>query len=256
MQLSHLIFTRFNIQYEIGDTIGIQPEWLDERLRLFEQYCMPSMQAQTCQDFTWILIGDIRTPDSYKARIEAYAAQLPQIRVYWTPYRDDGYHAFYKQIGREWAKGKDLLISTRLDNDDAFAKNYVASVQQSAKEGVEGIISFPVGRQTFIKDHKSYRIRYALNHSTSRIERSDFETVMVFDHTQVAAGTLHIVETGQPMWEEIVHGGNMLNDYVPKYHYYIRNGADAIDLSKRWIRFQAGRLMRRMKVLFVRSDKA
>ena len=256
MQISHLIFTRFNIQYEIGDTIGLQPEWLDERLRLFEQYCLPSIQAQTCQDFIWILLGDIRTPKGYKERIEKYALQMPKIQTYWVGYQNDGYHAVYRQIGQEYAKGKDILISTRLDNDDAFPNNYIECVQKLANDGSEGIISFPIGRQTFIKDKKSYKIRFVQNHSTSRIERSDFETIMVFDHTKVAVDALRIIETKEPMWEEIVHESNMLNDYMPKYHYYIHNGADAIDLTKRWVCFQARRLMRNMQTLFVRPDKA
>ena len=78
---------------------------------------------------------------------------------------------------------------------------------------------------------------------------------MVFDHTQVEMAQLHVFETEEPMWEEIVHGGNVCNDYVPKYHYYIRNASDVLDLTARWIRFQARRVKRLMKAVFVRSDK-
>lgn len=255
MRISHLIITRFNIQYEAGDTIGIQSDWLDERLRLFAQYCVPSMQKQTCQDFVWILTGDIRTPDHYKTRIESFRLQVPQIKVYWLPFARDAYHGFYRQIGQEFANGKDVLISTRLDSDDAFPENYVEAVQKMAQEGIEGIVSFPVGRQTFIQDHRSYLVRYVQNHSTSRIEQSGFETIMVFDHTQVSPDSFRIVETAEPMWEEIVHGGNMLNDYVPKYHYYIRNIPDAWDISKRWIRFQWNRLVRFWKTRIVLAHK-
>lgn len=251
MQISHLIFTRFNIQYEEKDNIGIQPEWLEKRLRLFEQYCLPSIIRQSCKDFTWILLGDIRTTNEYKKRINNYTLQVPQIRTYWIGYQNDGYHAVYKKIGQEFAKNKDVFISTRLDNDDIFSPNYIEYVQNLAYKGIEGIISFPIGRQTFIKDNKSYKIRFAQNHSTSRIERSNFETIMVFDHTQVPTNALHIVETDEPMWEEIVHGGNILNDYAPKYKYYITKPTDVWDLSKRWMRFQTNRLLRFGKRLFV-----
>ena len=255
MQICHLIFTRFNIQYEADDIIGIQPEWLDERLRLFEQYCVPSMQRQTCPDYVWILTGDVRTSNEYKAKIEHFCLQVPQLRVYWLPFAQDAYHGFYRQIGQEFAKGKDVLISTRLDSDDAFPENYVETVQKIAQDGVEGIISFPVGRQTFVRDHKSYRIRYVQNHSTSRIERSGFETIMVFDHTQLTNQDVCVVETEQPMWEEIVHGGNIINDYMPQYKYYITGFSDVWDLSRRWVRFQAHRLTGFLKRHLIFADK-
>lgn len=256
MQISHLIFTRFNIQYEEKDNTGIQPEWLEERLRLFEQYCLPSIIRQSCKDFTWILLGDIRTTKEYKKRINNYALQVPQIRTYWIGYQNDGYHAVYKMIGQEFAKNKDVFISTRLDNDDIFSPNYIEYVQNLANKGIEGIISFPIGRQTFIKDNKSYKIRFVQNHSTSRIEKSGFETIMIFDHTQVTMDQIHLFETEEPMWEEIVHGGNMLNDYVPKYHYYIHGFSDWTDLSKRWMYFQWKRLMRLLDSFFVSLHKS
>lgn len=241
--ISHLLFTRFNIQYEPEDSIGIRPEWLEERLRLFEEYTLPSIRSQSCPDFTWIILGDSRTPEEYRRRIESYSSLMPQIRVYWTSYQNDGYHSLYRRIGRDFGEGK-IFISTRLDSDDALPSGYVAAVQQIAKEGVEGIVSFPVGRQTFVREGKSYKIRYVLNHSTSRIETSGFETIMVYDHTQVDVKTMHVYETEEPMWEEIVHGGNMLNDYVPKYHYYINSLSDGWDLLKRRVRFQFKRLSR------------
>lgn len=256
MLISHLLFTRFNIQYEPEETIGIQPRWLDERLRLFEEYCLPSIQKQTCSDFVWILIGDVRTPDVYKKRIEDYRSLLPQIRTYWSGYQSDGYHSLYKQIGRDFARGCDVLISTRLDNDDILSPDYIASVQRIAMDGVEGIVSFPIGRQTFVKDGRSYKIRYMQNHSTSRIEQLNFATIMVYDHTQVDVSQLHVFETEEPMWEEIVHGGNVCNDYVPKYHYYISSVSDVMDLFARWVRFQTKRVTRLLKTLLVRPNKA
>ena len=256
LQIRHLIFTRFNIQYEEGDTIGICPSWLDERLRLFEAYCLPPIQHQTCTNFIWLIIGDSRTPIEYKTRIESYKTILPQIRVIWTPYQKDCYHNFYRNLGQEFASGYDILISTRLDSDDATPANYVEVVQKIAQEGLEGIISFPVGKQTFVNTNKSYKVRYVQNHSTSRIEKSGFETIMVYDHTQVTIDQEHLFETKEPMWEEIVHGGNMLNDYVPKYHYYINGFSDFWDLSRRWVRFQWKRLKRFLDTFFVSVHKS
>lgn len=256
MPLTHLLYTRFNIQYEPTDTIGIEPAWLDERLRLFEQYCLPSLQQQTCKDFVWIILGDERTPDAYKARIDRYQQQMPQIRTYWIAYQEDKYHGLYKQFGKEFAEGKNLLITTRLDSDDTLAPDYIAKVQEIAMRGTRGIISFPHGQQTFAKDQKTFEIRYIQNHFLSRIEDSDYETIMVFDHSLVQKSSIQNFETVQPMWDEVVHGGNIHNDFEPRYHYIIHGWGEFTELSKRWIAFRTKHLLRLCKSFFVRPDKA
>lgn len=255
MPICHLLITRFNIQYEPEDTIGIQPAWLEERLRLFEQYCIPSVQHQSCPAFLWLLIGDERTSSVYRERIEGYKKYILNLRTYWCAYQKDGYHNLYHQIAQEYLHDGDILITSRLDNDDSIAEDYIERVQQAAKDGEEGIISFPLGKQTFVKDNKSYIVRYLPNHSTSRIEKSSFETIMAFNHALLDKSQLCPIETGHPMWEEIVHGGNVSNDYVPKYHYYIRSWEDFFDLSRRWFRFQANRLFHFGKTRFVFPDK-
>lgn len=255
MTICHLLITRFNIQYEPADTIGIQPDWLEERLCLFEQYCLPSVQKQTCQNFHWILMGDNRTPKTYQLKLEQFASLIPQLRIYWYPWQQDGYHAVYKSIAEKYAKDCDALITSRLDSDDGLSADYIARVQEIAQSGIEGIISFPVGRQTFVRDNRSYTVRYVPNHFTSRIEHSCYETVMAYNHALLTDSQFHVINTEEPMWEEIVHGGNVSNDYVPKYRYLIRSGDDFCDLSCRWMRFQARRLIRFLQTCLVRPDE-
>lgn len=255
MKLTHLLFTRFNIQYEPNDSIGIQPDWLEERLRLFELYCLPSIQKQTCQDFIWVLLGDIRTPENYKLQIEHYTVLLPQIRTCWLPYQEDGYHSCYKQIAQDLAKDADKLISTRLDSDDTLSSDYIEHVQEIAKRGTRGMITFPHGKQTFTKDHKSFEIRYIQNHFLSRIEDSGYDTIMVFDHSLVQKSALQIFETEQPMWDEVVHGGNIHNDFEPKYQYIIHGWKEFIEISRRWFVFRLKHVLRSSKSLFVRSHE-
>ena len=250
MQISHILFTRFNIQYEADESIGIQSTWLENRLLLFEKYCLPSVQKQTSKNFTWILLGDIRTPEKYKMRIENYRSIVPQIRTYWVSYQTDGYHTVYKEIGQEFANDKNILISTRLDNDDALSADYMEQIQKIAENGTDGIITFPLGKQTFATENKSVPVRYVQNHFLSRIENSHFETIMVFDHSLLETTALLHIETKQPMWEEIVHGGNIHNDFEPKYQYFIHDVTDLAFILKQWLLFIAKRIS-----LIVRKHK-
>ena len=103
MTFRHLILTRFNIQYEELSDDGIQPQWLDSRCRLFETYCLPSLQQQTCTDFTWVILADRRTPEPYQSRINSYETLLPNIKIHWTPFYDD-YNILFQQLGKEYAR--------------------------------------------------------------------------------------------------------------------------------------------------------
>ena len=252
MSFRHLIITRFNLQYEAGCNIGCQQEWLERRCSLFETYCMPSIQHQTCRHFAWLLLCDAATPEPYRSRIEAYKTAMPEIEVLWEPFFDD-LNRLYSDIGKQYSEGVDFLLTTRLDNDDALAPSYVEEVQHVADKGEEGVITFPQGRQTFVNDGRSYRVRYRSNHFTSRLETRGFATVLGFDHTCLDGVNLIVVETDGPMWEEFVHDSNMLNDYMPQYQYKVESLSDVFDLSHRWMRFQRLRLFRLLKSLFVAS---
>ena len=173
---------------------------------------------------------------------------MPQIHVQavcFYPETEDLFH----QIGQHYGGENVLLITSRVDNDDCLGPNYIASVQELAKQGFKGIISFPEGKQTFIKDNVSYRVKFIDNHFLSRIESSGFYTVMDFNHRHATQKGVISIPTEQPMWEEIVHTNNMLNDFLPEYHYYITDFSVLIGVSRKWCKFQYKRAIRRLQSL-------
>lgn len=72
MTFRHFIITRFNLP--LWPTKEKDPihnlDYLRRRMQLFEDYCFPSVRQQTCQDFTWLCLFDVHTPDEIKARLE------------------------------------------------------------------------------------------------------------------------------------------------------------------------------------------
>ncbi len=248
MKLQHLILTRFNLQYEPDCHIGIQPEWLEDRCRLFETYCLPSLQRQTCQNYTWIIYVDSATPEPYLSRIKGYSSLLPQLKVILSPYRED-INTLYHETGIHYAQGYDYLLTSRIDNDDRFSEDYVERVQQIAQEGFEGVISFPNGRQNFVNDNKSYKITYIPNHYLSRVERSGFYTVLGFDHRDAKKYALKVVKTDHPMWEEIVHGNNIANQYTPAFRHKIESFSDFTDLSHRYLSLWMRRVQKMCRII-------
>jgi hypothetical protein len=57
---THFVLTRFNVRMPIYQ--HPDESWLPERVRLFEQYCLPSFEAQTNTNFTWLIFADAQSP--------------------------------------------------------------------------------------------------------------------------------------------------------------------------------------------------
>jgi len=64
-EFRHYILTRFNTGlYRRTEGLTVSPdEWMEHRLRLFTSLTLPSIRGQSCQDFTWLVLMDRRTPE-------------------------------------------------------------------------------------------------------------------------------------------------------------------------------------------------
>ena len=129
MTYRHIILTRFNLQYALESDIHIQTAWLEERFRLFEAYCLPSIIGQTNQNFTWIILVHDQTPTIYQQRLEQYVQTYPVIKVEYCSYYDD-INILYQNIGRKYIEHYDYLLSTRMDSDDMLDCNIICSISK------------------------------------------------------------------------------------------------------------------------------
>ena len=220
MTYKHIILTRFNLQYELENDIHIQPSWLDDRFKIFEKYCLPSIVKQTNLNFTWVILSSEQTPNKYKERLSQYAQTYPNIRLEYCHYYDD-VNILYKEIGVKYLADNDYLLSTRIDNDDMLALNFVQTLQSylSTHTSTKTIITFSNGIQWFEKENMAFKISYPQNHFLNFLEpRNDIHTCLGVDHTKVCLKEL-IQLKQDAMWCEIVHGNNICNGYIPSYRY-------------------------------------
>lgn len=70
---AYVIFTRFNLPskgYE--SVVRSTDDWLQKRVELFERFCLPSVMAQTDQDFSWIVYFDPHSPAWLMHKIYAW----------------------------------------------------------------------------------------------------------------------------------------------------------------------------------------
>lgn len=221
-ELQHFLLTRFNILLWRQDKEGKKvrtTKWLDHRFTLFEKYCLPSIKNQTCQDFEWIVLFDSMTPDSFKKRIACYQKDCPQlIPVFVEPENGFRFAEIFKNEIAKRLKSK-RVISTYLDNDDALNIGFVEDLQHRALSVNDGtFFYYDEGYQYYTEDQFMMQIRYPRNHFVSVVEHGDASIVKgVFGHGRhyyidsIEGAKIEHVKTN-PMWCEVVHEKNVLND--------------------------------------------
>ncbi|WP_460030722.1 glycosyltransferase [Megalodesulfovibrio paquesii] len=217
MFFKHIIITRFNVHItptpfapRLGDT------WLAERFRMFHAFCWPSIRAQTNQDFVWLVLFDEQTPPQYRRLISTFSSYRN-----FTPLFCGEYASIMPQLRAQIARihpETEYILTTRLDNDDALANNFVAVLhrivdslltQQPAPD-IPLYINFPHGIQ-YCKG-KVYYFSDVTNAFVSLLERNDpLRTVFWVDHPAIYdKAPVAQVET-PPIFLQHVHDINVYN---------------------------------------------
>lgn len=221
-ELQHFILTRFNLVLWHRDKEGQQvrtTNWLEHGFMLFEQYCLPSIVGQTCQEFTWIVLFDSTIPAEYRERIVSHKKNCPQfVPVFVEP--ENG--RFFAEIfRREIVKRLDSkrVVTTYLDNDDALNIRFVEDLQQRALAAENGtFFYYDNGYQYYMEDQFLLQINYPRNHFVSVMEEGCPSTLKGIygdgGHSRIDKKEWLKIEhvKTEPMWCEVVHEKNMIND--------------------------------------------
>ena len=236
--LHHFILTRFNIQLFRHDKHGNNIDmtmWLEERINLFETYTLPSVIGQVCQDFTWILLVDSKTPAIYRERLMGYREQCPQITYiscegkYGWRFANIFQQIVEKLLKEKCVKAGDFCLTTYFDNDDCLNKDYIKDIHDILLQNdynilsENGFIAFDYGIQYFTELGIATRIKYTNNHfitffeKISSVENPSVHTCYGYgSHFDVekrnVAPVHHISNADKPMWVEVIHKDNVDND--------------------------------------------
>lgn len=204
-----VLLTRFNCRFRAAWTrVAIDAAWLDPRFDLFERYCLPSVLAQDCQDFTWIIFFDEETPEPFKSR--AAALTRGNVRPVFVGTLTG--ELIRQTIRQQVPAGATHVITSRLDNDDGIATDYVhrvreAFVPKSHKEYLNVTEGF------ILSNGRVYRRRDPHNAFVSLVEPVDgeIEGVWAYPHTEIGQHAPVRQVGGGPGWLQVVHGANVSN---------------------------------------------
>lgn len=208
MTVAHVLLTRFNLPSPGAESLVRAREgWLRDRQWLFERYCVPSVRAQSNQNFTWVIYFDPHSPDWLRRRISELSAD-----GLFTPiFRESVSTADLVTDVRGVVDGvPDRLITTNLDNDDALAVDFVDRVQTCAPRQGRRAVYLTRGLIRF-HDHVYVR-RDASNAFCSVAEPAGDPMTCWVDWHNALAGHMPVVQDpGPPAWLQVVHGGNVSN---------------------------------------------
>jgi hypothetical protein len=232
--IQQFLLTRFNVRYRnFGDGIGESRQWLEDRFDLFERFCVPTIAAQTFEDFEWIIFCDEGTGEEDLQRIRAFDPRIrialtastifdPQSQKDAQPREREGYgpvlwrmhvHPFVKS-------GTEVVISTRLDNDDALNRHAFARLRDHldmfVESGHDRWVYNPMhGYRLDTRDRKVYQSSLRNSPFQSRFERvgPGLRPLGALGGHHGKASELYPYyddEEGR-LWMMVVHGGNVSN---------------------------------------------
>ncbi|MGP1255098.1 MAG: glycosyltransferase [Kiloniellales bacterium] len=207
--IPHFILTRFNVlkkEQTQSDAPGL--DWLTHRFDLFEKFCLPSVLSQSESDFRWLIYFDKETPSQFQARVRSYTDN--RIVPRFVPPGGATLDKVTQHIRFELRNQTEWLLTTRLDNDDAIARDFCSKLRDNIESLEPQALNFPNG-----VIYANGRVFTHSDHSNafiSALERtSDFKTAWFGYHTEVSKFLPIKQVPTLPMWMQVVHEKNISN---------------------------------------------
>jgi len=200
----HFLLTRFSVPSPRGD----EPtdNWLQERFKLFERYCLPSVQAQTCPNFRWGLLIGPSTKGWVIDRLH-YLGINEQDLITSNDWR--GETAALDWVYR-FAKGTDILTS-RIDSDDAISRSFIERLHRTKFR--RGTVALNFSRGLQVTPNGLLLVWSKSNPFISLRVRDDSyrHTVLALNHDDVARTFDTQQIRGGPAWLQVIHSSNLVN---------------------------------------------
>lgn len=205
----HAILTRFNVRRGADiDPLVLSPEWLDARMKLFEEITVPSVAAQSQQPDAWLVFFDEGTPQATRNHFQKLTVGLPQLRAEYC--RDFSAQVCVERIRQSVPAGIEWLVTTRLDNDDALNPRFVESVRSHVHPGVREFINPTCG--LIVAKGMLFRKRDYSSPFISLSEPLDrCGTVLIDQHQRLSRHGRVQQFSLKDSWIQVVHGANLAN---------------------------------------------
>lgn len=213
----HYLITRFNLRNPKWNVTKnneqlLTKEWMDERIELFSNFCLPSVVAQKNQNFKWLLYFDNSTDFEHQKRMEEICKPYPFIEIFYI----DGMPSLIGSIKEYLHKNckSEYLITSRIDNDDAISCNFIEQVQEQFNKQDYFAIDFTSGYTLNTEPFMVGKKEHIFNPFISLIEVNKYpKTVWENDHNQWKKETSLLHIPNNRVWMSVIHTKNKVNEF-------------------------------------------
>ncbi|WP_138443654.1 glycosyltransferase [Sinomonas susongensis] len=204
----HVIVTRFNLPsrgYE--QSVRERTGWLEQRVGLFERFCLPSVMAQTSENFAWIAYFDPASPDWLRERIQRWRDASVMTPIFRAEVPPD---ELLEDLAGVSGARRERLLTTNLDNDDALAVDFVERLQSLPHEPAPAALYLARG---LIAAAPSLYLRVDRANAFCSVSArwEDGATCWADWHNELHRLMPTRLGWGQPAWLQVVHGTNVSN---------------------------------------------
>ena len=181
--------------------IHLTDSWFDHRLRIFEEFCLPSVVKQTDKNFRWCVLVDSQLDQSKKERLlDLLEGAGELIEVFPRETLNDCLRRTFKGLS-------DSDDSVRLDSDDMIARDFVSTMKRSSgrSDGVNLLhgLEYDLAQKTL--KHRFIRSNPFLLLAMEK----DISVFSYRNHVEVGLKRdLRNVLTIRPMYCRVIHGRN------------------------------------------------
>jgi hypothetical protein len=197
-------------------------EQLKYRIKLFEEFCLPSVSAQTCKNFTWLVCFDSNSPDFLRECVKKYSSHSFFVPVFMEHFDQE---KIVKIIIGHLDDQYSHVITSRLDNDDAVCKNYIETIQSKFMSQDQLFVNILNG--FMLEGRKLYLKKIFKNPFISLIEKINqnkerIKTIFCEEHLNIDKVGRVIDVRDQPGWLIVIHGKNLANKRNDGYLFPIQ----------------------------------
>lgn len=223
----HFLITRFNLKnndwnVDKNDNVICDKDWLNFRFDIFEKTCFNSIKNQNNLNFKWLVYYDIETPNNFKKHIESLNNDFPQF----IPIYKESNQIFLNDLSKDikrFSNNKEYIITTRIDNDDAFHYQAIEKIQEQFNYQDSTIINLPWIVCFDLINKRMSKHFYVSNPFISLIDKNNngsFQTVFVKQHNDWRKSHEIVnINDNKAYCFQLIHERNIYNEMVGELFY-------------------------------------
>jgi hypothetical protein len=207
----HIFMTRFNLPTNRVEQSIFSGQWLIDRMRLFQKYTLPSIDAIQDQEVYWLIYLDQQSPEWLKQDMAALAQRL---RI--TPRYLSGsltQQDIHDDVIRVTSRRSGTVTTSNLDNDDGVARDFVARARAISANSPVPSVTYLVNGAIATDDRVFRRVdrRNAFAVVADELDSIEFRSCWAAFHNRLSDHMPANEVGGPPAWLQVVHGQNVSN---------------------------------------------